>query len=335
MPTLDDVARRAGVSRVTASRVLNGTYVNKVSASTRERVLKAVAELNYHSSIPARALRSKRTMEFGLLIPDLAFSFMPEVVQGLQDVATHMDYGCLVYLSHGQPQQEERAYRSLVARRVDGIVWMPHPQPLPETLALVHATPVVQILFRCGGLHAPAVLVDQEQGGYEATRHLIDLGHRHIAYVLVDHRHWIQREAGYRRALMEKGIPYNPALVVTTQSNSWEDGLNTARKLMMLSSPPTAIIAASDAAAWGTLIAIREAGLRVPDDVSVVGFGNVSYSEQVDVPLSTVDHPKREVGQLAMRMLAALIEGTPVSDCMLPARLVHRASSGPPPGPQE
>lgn len=330
MPTLEDVARKAGVSRVTASRVLNGTYTNKVSDNTRRRVMQVVRELNYHSSIPARALRSKRTMEFGLLIPDLAFSFMPEVVQGLQDVATDMEYGCLVYLSHNQPLQEERALRTLVARRVDGLVWMPTQHPTAETLKLAKALPVVQFLFQSGGESVPAVLIDQEQGGYLATKHLLDLGHRRIVFERVEHPHSRLREEGYRRAMNEYGIAYDAELLIPVANHNWDAGLVAAQQLLTQKPWPSAIVAASDASAWGLLRAAEEVGARVPDDLSVVGFGNVPYSPQVEVPLTTIDHPKREVGQVAMRTLASLLSGNTVADVVMQASLIQRKSSGPP-----
>jgi DNA-binding LacI/PurR family transcriptional regulator len=330
MPTLDDVARRAGVSRVTASRVLNGTYQNKVSESTRQRVREAVAELNYITNVPARALRSKRTMQFGLLIPDLAFSFMPEVVQGLQDVASQMDYGCLIYLTHNQPQLEEHTLGTLIGRRVDGLIWMPTAQPTERTRTLQGTLPTVTILMSTEGLSVPSVLIDQEEGGYVAAKHLLELGHRHISYMYVDHRHWRQRKVGYQRALAEYGIVDDPSCYTQVPNLDWQESLLVARNLLNAPNRPTAIIAASDVVALAVLRAARELDLNVPQDLSVVGFGNSSFSHQIELPLTTVDHPKRIVGQVAMRSLAELLSGNSIENSVLPVTLVERLSSGPP-----
>lgn len=330
MPTLDDVARRAGVSRVTASRVLNGTYQNKVSESTRERVRAAVAELNYITNVPARALRNKRTMQFGLLIPDLAFSFMPEVVQGLQDVASKMDYGCLIYLTHDQPQQEERTLSTLIGRRVDGLIWMPTAHPTERTRTLQGTLPTITVLVTSEGLSVPSVLIDQEEGGYVAAKHLLELGHRKISYMYVDHRHWQQRKVGYQRALAEYSITDAPSYYAQVPKLDWEESLIVAQQLLRSPDRPTAVIAASDVVALAVLRAARELNLQVPQDLSVVGFGNSSYSHQIEVPLTTVDHPKRRVGQVAMEGLAQLLKGNTIENTILPVTLVKRLSSGPP-----
>jgi DNA-binding LacI/PurR family transcriptional regulator len=330
VPTLDDVARLAGVSRVTASRVLNGTYPNKVSESTRERVRAAVAELNYITNVPARALRSKRSMQFGLLIPDLAFSFMPEVVQGLQDIASKMDYGCLIYLTHDQPQQEERSLSTLIGRRVDGLIWMPTAHPTERTRTLQGTLPTVTILVTPEGTSVPSVLIDQEEGGYVAAKHLLELGHRRMTYMYVDHRHWQQRRVGYRRALAEYGIADAPFYYTQVPKMDWHESLIIARQLLKSPTRPTAVIAASDVVALAVLRAARELGLQIPKDLSVVGFGNSSFSHQIELPLTTVDHPKRHVGQVAMQGLAELLGGNTIENTVLPVTLVKRLSSGPP-----
>ncbi len=326
MPTLADVARRAGVSRVTASRVLNGTYVNKVGAQTRERVLRVVEEMNYHASVPARALRNRQTMEYGLLIPNLAFSFMPEVVQGLEDIAAEIDYGCLLYLSTDDAQREEKAFQTLLSRHVDGIMWMPSLTTTPDVQRYIRQVPVVQILSPCQQVKTPSVGIDQETGGYLATRHLLEMGHRRIAYVIANHWTWQHRLLGYHRALLEWGITYDSSLIFTVPLPNWDDGLAATEALLAAHPRPTAVIAANDANAWGLLCGIRRAGLKVPDDLSLVGFGNVDIAHQVDVPLTTVDHPKKELGQAAMRMLAALMKGEEVEDIFMTPRLVQRES---------
>jgi DNA-binding LacI/PurR family transcriptional regulator len=328
-PTLQDVARAAQVSWATASRVLNNSTTYPIADKTRQRVLDTARELRYRPSTPAIALQGKRTFEYGLAVQFLAFSYMPDVMEGLQTVANDLEYACLLYVSHNDAELERRYLDNLVSRCVDGIIWMPAHVQAPGTAQLVKHLPTVQMLYRSTVPDIPAVLIDQQMGGYLAAHHLYELGHRRIAYLRRSGLHWDDRVEGYKQLLQEVHIEFDPALVEVTSEN-WDRLATAYEKIMALEHPPTAIIAPSDAGAWGLLDIAQKHGHDVPNDVSIVGFGNTDLALRTRIPLTTIDHPKREVGQQAMQMLSALMADEPIADTILQPRLICRQSTSPP-----
>lgn len=328
-PTLQDVARAAQVSWATASRVLNNSTTYPISEKTRQRVLEAARVLRYRPSTPAIALQKKRTFEYGLAVQFLAFSFMPSVMEGLQTVANELEYACLLYVSHNDAELEKRYLDNLVSRRVDGIIWMPAHVQAPGTEQLVAHVPTVQMLYRSSVPDIPTVLIDQQMGGYLAAHHLFELGHRRIAYIRRAGQHWTERIEGYKQLLQETGIAFDPALVETSTEN-WDELAAVYKKLMSLERPPTAIIAPSDSGAWGLMDIAQKHGHDVPGDISIVGFGNTDIAQRMRIPLTTIDHPKRQVGEQAMRMLSALMAGESITDTVLQPHLVCRQSTCPP-----
>ncbi|HET7560628.1 MAG TPA: substrate-binding domain-containing protein, partial [Limnochordia bacterium] len=188
--------------------------------------------------------------------------------------------------------------------------------------------PVVQILYRTPLKGASAVLVDQEQGGYLAARHVLELGHRRIACLWVDDPHGRQRLAGFRRALAEAGLAADPSLVVPVDYD-WHLGRSATESLLARAVRPTAIVAASDLVAWGAIRAAKEAGLGVPGDLSVVGFDDMPLAGYVEVPLTTVRQPTEALGRQALSLLRERINGNDVEDRVLAPELVVRGSTGP------
>jgi DNA-binding LacI/PurR family transcriptional regulator len=326
MPTLKEVAELAGVSTTTVSRILNDTYRNKVSEATRQRVLRIVEEVGYRSSVPARALRQKKTYQYGLVIPSLAFSYMPEVVQGLQLVAAQYDYACLLYTTQEDAAYEMEIFRVLASLHVDGVVWMPLPHHDPKLAQVLPPRCIVEILNRSGIAELPGVTIEQELGGYLAAKHLIDMGHRRIGAILHPGIHWKQRYDGYQRALREVGWDNLSALVYTDMV-MWQNGITAFHELYRQDPSITAILAASDDVAAGVIYAAQHQELRVPEDIAVVGFGDNPISRQGEVPISTICHPKREVGEQAMRLLVALINKEKVTDVIFKPELIVRRSS--------
>lgn len=325
MVTLKEIAEKAGVSPITVSRVLNGSHPSKVSAKTRARVLKIAEELGYHPSIAARALRGKRTYQFGLVVPGIDYSFVPGIIQGLQDAAMDLHYSCLLYVTRWNAALELEIFRALIAKRVDGIVWIPEPHPPPDVAGLLKEQKVVQLQHK-ELADKPALLVDQEEGGYRATRHLIELGHRRIGNLAYHDRHGKLRLQGYTRALVEAGLGSSTDLVRRV-GPTWEDALQGAHELLALDEPPTAIVCYSDLVAWAALRAAHQKGVRVPDQLSLVGFDDTPFVEHIEVPLTTVAQPKHELGRLAMAMLSDLIDGKRVESQVLSPTLVIRSST--------
>lgn len=326
MVTLKEIAEAAGVSPITVSRVLTGKHPEKVSEETRRRVLRLAKEMGYHPNIVARALREQRTYQFALVVPGADLSFIPEIIEGLQRVANDHGYACLFYLTAFRPEIEAKALDHLVAHRVDGVVWLPGPQTQPTARVLIDR-PLVQLLYK-ELPDAAAVLVDQEHGAYLATHHLLELGHRRIGAVMVLDRHGRQRLQGYYKALKEAGVAPEAGWLITTDAR-WEGAKAAVRNALAGGLDVTALVCYSDVVAWGAIRALLEAGRSVPGDVSVVGFDDRDFAAHIEVPLTTIAQPRREIGERAMLHLLRLIDGERPGDVILDPSLVVRASTAP------
>jgi DNA-binding LacI/PurR family transcriptional regulator len=326
MANLTDVARAAGVSLATASRALNDTYKDKVSPATRQRVLSIARAMGYHPSVSARSLRKKTTFQFGLVIPDLSRSYVAEVVQGLQVVAMEMEYSCLIYITNGQFSLEKKILQQLLPGRVDGAIWLParpgEGRYEPDEFV---DYPIIQVFYK-EIESMSAILVDQVQGGYMATQHLLSLGHQRLAYLGATDPHGKQRLAGFEKALDEAGIPAGDRFVLLP-GYDWDRAYAELFNLFAQPVRPTAIVAVSDELALCTMRALQSHGLRVPEDVSVIGFDDMPLARHFEVPLTTVRLPKREVGSFAMRALVSQVDGSGNSDTLLPTHLIKRSST--------
>lgn len=327
-----DVARRAGVSPSTVSRSLRGSA--KVSQQTRERVLRAAAELAYVPSPAASRLASGRTGAVGVVVPFAFRWFFSEVLTGLEGPLREAGYDVLLY-NVGDPARRERFFATMpLRRRVDAVIAVASSFSPAEREAL-HALGVP--LAVVGG-HVPGfprVGIDDAAGAATAVRHLLLLGHRDIAMIsgnpddAVGRATTSARRAGFEAALAEAGIPPEPDRVV---SEPWgvTGGKRAMEQLLARRRLPTAVFAESDEMALGALQTLRRAGLPVPGRVSLIGFDNHEMAPAGD--LTTVAQPVRRQGELAARLLIDVLGGgTPDrSDVLLPTRLVVRGSTGPP-----
>jgi LacI family transcriptional regulator, galactose operon repressor len=322
-PTIRDVAARAGVSHQTVSRVMNDSP--RVTAATRERVLASIEELGFVPSPLARGLLSNKTRSLGVVAEDISDHFFARMAAGAEAEARRRGY----YLMIGsvEPGDDEAGYlRLMLERRVEGLIVARPSVPLSAE-ALTAGVPVVAV-----GVGAqtdvPVVDVDNRRGGYDATKHLLERGHRRIA-TIVGPGSWPSAAArldGYRRALQEAG-----AEELVEQAADWglEDGLAAASRLLERNAGFTALFAHSDLIALGAIRRLREAGLRVPDDVSVVGYDDLPVADYVEPALTTVHQPMREVGEVAAGLLLDQLAGgapPPAATHLLPARLVVRQS---------
>lgn len=308
-PTIRDVARRAGVSIGTVSRVINGHPL--VSEATRQRVLQAIAELNYRPDAVARSLVSARTHTVGLVLPDITSPFYPELVRGVEDVARAHGYTVILVNTDLQAERELRVLEALHDKRVDGLIFI----SADVTDGHLHAfarlgLPVVLAATRAPRDELPAVIIDNVAAARGAVAHLIRVhGHRRVGLIsgpLSDRIAGKTRFEGYVLALREAGLPFLPELV--EEGNYREpDGYRAAQRLLDLPEPPTAIFAASDEMAVGALNAALDRGLHVPADVALVGFDGIALADMVRPRLTTVVQPIYETGATAMRRLVALL----------------------------
>lgn len=330
--TIKDVAKHAGVSVCTVSRVLNNTYRNKVSAQTRKRVLEVSEELGYRPSIIARGLKGKTTNLVGYVVPNVASSFLANTLMGIQKTAEDYGYSILVYTTMGDIAKDIEYLRILKEKRVDGILWLPLQQIIHDIYQEVaEETKLIQIYNSLEGIDAPSFLVDHYKGGYLATKHLLEKGHTKIAHLSAPNtldRHGLQRLSGYKQALEEKGIKPDDSIIVES-GYSWQGGYKAAKSLFSkpYSHTPTAIFAVTDMVAWGALRYIKEKGMKIPEDVAIVGYDNLDIAEKVDPPLTTVSQPKEELGKIAMDHLLQAIRGKPISSMLFDPELVVRSST--------
>lgn len=326
--TITDVARTAGVSVATVSKVINGR--DGVARETNARVTEVIQHLGYESSLVARSLRSHKTYVIGMLVPGFE-PFAAEILKGAAVVLEDTVYDLLAYTGArrgGGVGWERRYLARLSGTLIDGALIV-----TPTVVDADSGVPVVAVDPHEGPTGLPTVDSDNYGGGLIATRHLVGLGHRRIAFIAgrPDLESSRQREAGYRAALDEAGIPVDPALI-REGDYMRETAHAPARELLTLADRPTAIFAANDLSALGALDAAAEVGLSVPRDLSVVGFDDVPDSARSTPPLTTVRQELHEMGASAMRMLLALIDGQELASphVRLPVSLVERGSTAPP-----
>ena len=326
-----DVAREAGVSVATVSKVLNGRY--GVAAATVERVLGVVGSLGYEASLGASSLRSHRTHVLGVLLAEFE-PFSTELLKGASEAIASTDYELLAFSggrNGGEVGWERRSLARLGGSLVDGAVVV-----TPTVVDAGTGIPVVAVDPHTGPSDVPTVDSDNLAGAMTATQHLLDLGHRRVAHLSGrdDLESARLREQGFRRAMHEAGVPVDECLVRAGGYRA-ESADAPIRDLLALPDRPTAVFAANDLTAIHTVQVAREQGLRVPEDLSVVGFDNVPESISCDPSLTTVAQPLHEMGRRAVELLVAMLDA-PSTDSAphvrLPTELVVRASTGRPPG---
>ncbi|WP_344804266.1 LacI family DNA-binding transcriptional regulator [Microlunatus ginsengisoli] len=324
-----DIARRVGVSRAAVSFVLNDRPDARISDETRERILQAASELGYRPNAGARALAARRSGLLGMVTEIVTSSFGPGAVRGAQDRAWGAGMFLMIAASEGRQELEVAAVERLLEQRVEGLIFASGPHEAVTVPPAAAEVPTV--LLHCfdpdGAL--PAVIPDEQGGGYAATRRLLSAGHRRIGLVNVE-AHSVAargRLAGYTRALAEQGIAPDPELITHSPADSI-GGWSAAVRLLDLPRPPTALFCCTDRMAMGAYDAIKERGLRIPDDVAVVGFDDqVIISAYLRPPLTTVALPFEEMGARAVEVLLARLAGQDVPDVtVVDCPLVERAS---------
>jgi len=323
-----DVAREAGVSVATVSKVINGRY--GVASETSARVLQVVHDLGYESSLVARSLRSHRTGVIGILVAGFE-PFSAEILKGVGTALRGSPYEVLVYAG-GYDREgegwERRSLSRLSGTLIDGAVLV-----TPSIVEVEAGIPLVTIDPHAGPAGLPSVQSDNFEGAVTATRYLLELGHRRIAFLAgrADLRSSVLRRDGYEHALAEAGVPVDPDLVRDGEYLR-DVARERARELLCRHDRPTAVFAANDLSALGTLDLARELGLHVPGDQSILGFDDIPEAAQAEPPLTTVRQPLQELGRTAIDLLVELLEGrTPDRpNVTLPTVLVRRDTTAPP-----
>ncbi|MGH3301200.1 MAG: LacI family DNA-binding transcriptional regulator [Streptosporangiaceae bacterium] len=332
--TLKDVARRAGVHPATASRALNPETRLLVSEQTAVRVLAAAAELGYRPNAVARSLRTRRSHTIGVLIPDLNNPLFPPIVRGLADRLETHGYVALIGNTDGDEVRERRVYEQLRARHVDGYVLATAHlrDPLLDDAAR-SGVPVVLMNRIAAGDSFPAVTVDNEAGVRLAVDHLAGLGHRDIACIAgpQDLSTGLARYQGFRAAMASAGLDVLGDRVRFARSFSIDEGYRCAREILAARDGCTAVAAANDMLAVGFYLALDEAGLACPGDLSVVGFNDMPFIDMLRPPLTTVAFSHYQVGAHAADLLIERLNGGtgPAKVIYVVPELVVRGSTAP------
>jgi len=335
VPTIRDVAEAAGVSPSTVSHVINQT--RHVSEDTRQRVMDAMAALDYHPNRLARSLRNRRTHTLGVLLPNSANPFFAQVLLGIE--AACFDYGYNVILGNANDDPErELAYLDvLLSKQVDGVLLV-STGAYDEALDFLatRSAPVVMVDRSPGAgyedLQIDTVFTDNERGGMLATRYLLRLGHRRVGCISGPSRltSSADRVVGYRQALTEAGIRVDEDLIVSGDFQH-ESGYRACRQLLELPEPPTALFVCNDLMAVGALCAVHEVGLNVPADVSVIGFDDIPLASYTVPRLTTIAQPARDLGRVAVDLMVQRLSDreSPARHERLPVTLLERDSCGP------
>lgn len=328
--TLEMVALAAGVSPSTVSRILNGSAV--VSADKRAAVVAAVARLGFVPNPVARGLAGGRTLSVGVVTQAIDSPFYGVALRGIEDELSQAGYSPLFVSGHWNAATEANCIDVLRSRRVDGIIVL---TGRLSDAALAETARILPIVVTGRSMQAPglyALNFDNFEGGRLATHHLLQLGHRRIAFIGGDPRHpdAKERHRGYRAALEAAGLRYEPALVMPGQYSE-DSGRLAVERLLDSREPFTAVFSANDQMAFGAALTLYRRRIRVPDDVSLVGFDDLSTAPFALPPLSTVHHPIYELGQLAAAAMLQLLAGDEPTAKLPAPRFILRQSSAPPP----
>jgi LacI family transcriptional regulator, repressor for deo operon, udp, cdd, tsx, nupC, and nupG len=327
MANIQQVAKQAGVSVATVSRVLNGQ--NTVSSKTRIKVEDAIKKLNYEPSMLGRNLRNSESRILLILIPTISNPFYLEIIKGIENIAISQNYNILLCETDSNPERENIYFDLVRKKMADGIISM-DPAVNVETLKkLAENYAIIQCSEYEEGSGIPYVTIDNEEASYRAVKHLIKIGHEKIALMNSDEKYLYarQRKMGYQRALEEHGISLNNEYIIHTQHLGFEYGQQAMKKILNLQDRPTAVFAVSDLLAIGALKEINANGLHVPNDIAVVGFDKIDFSNMTNPTLTTIAQPMYKLGTTSARMLIDKIKGKEVESILLDHELVIREST--------
>lgn len=326
--TIKDIAEHAQVSYATVSRALNNKY--GVNPETRNRVLKIAQKLNYSPNAIARGLVSSRSFTLGLILPDMTNPYFPAVAAGIEATAQERGYSVFLCNTNWDIKRETKYIKLLSERRVDGIIHAPAGSTLEEEAA--ELLPTVFVSNAPKSCRQSSVVIDNIRGGYMATKHLIDCGYETIGFIGVSEHEMANNDRleGYRRAFQRYGREIEPEYLRFGDFRQ-ETGYTIIQTLIKSGSYPRALFAENDVLAIGILHGIKDSGLRVPEDIALIGFDDISFSAYQEVQLSTINQPKEKMGRIAGEILINEIEAgehrTAPRKVILEPELVVRKSS--------
>ncbi|MBN1294600.1 MAG: LacI family DNA-binding transcriptional regulator [Candidatus Latescibacteria bacterium] len=328
--TLKDIAIRAGVTSATVSMVINNKP--NISETTRKKVLKIAKELNYYPNVIARGLATKKSNSIGVIVPNLASSFVVRVLQGIKSTNRDIEYTVQLFDTIGQKERESQLFQRLAReRRIDGVILISSTVTEEELNVFAEeSVPSIIVARRCE--HLDSVYVNNEQGAFDATEYLITKGHRNIACITT-RKQGIpteERYNGYLRALRSHQIEARSDILFDVNDDGMEDGIEIFDRLKNIVPRPTAVfVPAGDMVAIGIVKEAKREGIKVPDDLAIVGYDDIPAAEVIEPALTTVRQPKLEMGDYAINMIVDKIEGreSGIKHKELPTKFIIREST--------
>ncbi len=329
MTKMKDVAKLAGVSTATVSRVLAGK--DNINQETKQKVLVAIEQLNYRPNKLARNLRKLESKTIVAVVPDISNMFFSDIIRGIEGVARENGYHVLLGNTFNDTNREIDYIELIKEKLADGVILLTARIPMQQIVEIAEELPVVLACEYIDGADVPTVTIDNISSARKAVNHLIALGHRRIGFISGPLQVIVSRDRlkGYHQGHLQHDLPIDESLVQEGDFTV-ESGYRMATRLLALTSPPTAIFAANDEMAIGAIQAIREKGFRVPEDIAVVGFDDIRLATLFDPPLTTVSQPKLEIGSKAAEILLKIINHEPVErrQVVLSDQLIIRQSCG-------
>jgi Transcriptional regulators len=339
MANIKDVAKLANVSISTVSSVINNN--KSVSDELRKRIEDAIKELDYQTSPVARSLKNRKSGTIGVILPNIASIFFPELLNGIENTAYKYGYSIIYFNSHQNIDREKKYIEMLANYFVEGIIIDSSVDidkgsdyiRFLEKIIQKHKIPIISLERTLPNKRIGSVKVDNEYGGYLVTEHLIDMGHKLIAHIAghMGYPMSLDRISGYRRALQEHGLVYNEDLLIKSGDFSPVSGYNAMKELLKKGLPFTGVFAGNDQEAIGAIKAIKEEGLQIPQDIAVAGFDDISVASLVEPALTSISFSKFELGAMSVESLIQSIRNpdlTPGHE-VLDINLTVRRSSDP------
>ncbi|WP_372652634.1 LacI family DNA-binding transcriptional regulator [Draconibacterium sp.] len=303
--TIHDIAKKLNISASTVSRALKDNPL--ISEATRHKIKKAAIEMGYRPNVMAANLRTRRTNTIGVIVPLINRHFFSSVISGIEDVAYNQGFAVTISQSNDNLEKESTIAHTLFANRVDGLILSIGMETQSyDHLKLFSERNIPLVFFDriVDEIPAHKIVVDDFGGAYRATQHLIEQGRKKVAHIggPLNLQIYAKREAGYRKAISDAGLQINENQILHN-SLTREDGLNAIKKILKTKERPDAIFCANDTTALSAIIHLNEKGIKVPDDIAIVGFSNEPFSELVTPSISTIKQPGFEMGQKAAELL--------------------------------
>jgi DNA-binding LacI/PurR family transcriptional regulator len=307
--TVKDIARKAGVSHSTVSRALHGHPL--ISEETRQRIQEIALELGYRPSAAARTLKTRRSQVLGVVLSNIDDPFFSEILQGIEEITQKGNYSLFIAAAHRDARREREIVQTMVEHRVDGVIICSTSFSEEQSRQfLQYGVPIVAVNNQAVEDFRYSIYHDDIDGSRQVTRHLIELGHRKIAYVgnSASGRSTLDRLTGFRQEMESAGLAVPVNYVHEEPGGGTVDGLSAAKYFLALPDRPTALVCYNDMLAIGVLKGLQQAGVNVPDEISITGFDNIVFSAYTNPPLTTLDQPKRFIGAEAARLLLDLLD---------------------------